>query len=85
MNAINNKDKCVFCGLNKHPRNSCPVKDSTCNYCVEIGHYAQVFKSKASMKGSSPAIPLNVTSLANIFSDKNSNVYVTLLLNNNEF
>ena len=84
MNAVNNKDKCVFCGLNKHPRNSCPVKDSTCNYCVEIGHYAQVFKSKASTKGSSPAILLNLTSLANNFSNKNSNGYVTLLLNNNE-
>ena len=40
LNAINNKDKCFFCGLNKHPHNSCPAKDSTCNNCGKIGHYA---------------------------------------------
>ena len=40
LNAINNKDKCFFCGLNKHPHNPCPAKDSTCNNCGKIGHYA---------------------------------------------
>ena len=26
LNAIYNKDNCLFCGLNKHLHNSCPVK-----------------------------------------------------------
>ena len=71
LNAINNKDKCFFCGLNKHPRNSCLAKDSTCNNCGKIGHYARVFKSKASTKGSSAAVQLNLPTLATIPSKKN--------------
>ena len=74
----------LFCGLNKHPRNSCLAKDSTCNNCGKIRHYARVFKSKASTKGSSAAIQLNLPTLATIPSKKNWNGYVTLLLNNNE-
>ena len=84
MNPINNKDKCFFCGLNKHPRNSCPAKDSTCNNCGKTGHYTEVCKSKASTKGSSAAIQLNLPTLATIPSSKHSNGYVTLSLNNNE-
>ena len=43
LNAINNKVKCFFWRLNKHPHNSCPVKDSamivlTCNNCGKIEH-----------------------------------------------
>ena len=83
LNAINNKDKCFFCGLNKHPHNSCPAKDSTCNNCGKIGHYTGECKSKASTKVSSAAIQLNVPTLATIPSNKISNGCVTLLLNNN--
>ena len=50
LNAINNKDKYLFCRSNKHPRNSCPAKDSTCNSCGKIGHHTRVCKSKASSK-----------------------------------
>ena len=75
LNAINNKDKCFFCGLNKHPHNSCPAKDSTCNNCGKIGHYAWVCKSNASTKGSLAAIQLNLPTLATIPSSKNSNGY----------
>ena len=84
LNSINNKDKCFFCRLNKHPYNSCPAKDSTCNNCGKLGNYARVCKSKASMKESLAAIQLNLPTLAAIPSSKNSNGHVTLLLNNNE-
>ena len=70
-NAINNKDKCFFCGLHKHPCNSCPVKNSTCNNCGKIGYYAWVCKSKGSTKGSLAAILLNLPKLATIPSNKN--------------
>ena len=84
LNAINNKNKCFFCGLNKHPRSSCPAKDSTCNNCGKIGHYARVCKSKPSTNGSSAAMQSYSPTLATIPSNKNSNGYVTLLLNNKE-
>ena len=83
LNAYNNKGKCFFCGSNKHPRNSCPAKDSACNNCGKIGHYNKVCKSKTSTKGSAAAMQLNLPSLATIPSNKNSIGYVTLLLNNN--
>ena len=84
MLLILKTNKYFFCGLNKHPHNSCPVKDSTCNNCGKIGHYARVCKSKASMKRSLAAIQLNLPTLATIPSNKNSNGCVTLLLNKNE-
>ena len=87
LNAISSKNKCFFCGLNKHPRNSCPAKDSSCNSCGKIGHYARVCTSKASTSntnGSSAAIQLQLPTLATIPGNKNSNGYVTLLLNNKE-
>ena len=90
-NIINNnrillikKTNFSFVDNKKHPCNSCPAKDSICNNCGEIGHYAQVCKSKASKKGSLTAVQLNLPTLATIPINKNSNGYVTPLLNNNE-
>ncbi|XP_072900626.1 uncharacterized protein [Hemitrygon akajei] len=32
---------CYFCGLPKHPRNSCPAREATCSSCGKKGHFAK--------------------------------------------
>ena len=42
------KQKCFFCGNDRHPRNKCPAKDSVCNKCTKIGHWVRVCRSTKS-------------------------------------
>ena len=39
------KQKCYFCGFDRHPRNKCPAKDATCNLCSKTGHWARCCRS----------------------------------------
>ena len=51
-----NKDKCLYCGRDRHPNNGtrfgwkehCPAKNATCKECKKMGHFANtpVCKSK---------------------------------------
>lgn len=48
---------CFFCGGNqKHPRTSCPARESTCNKCSKKGHWAKVCKSKDTAGKTSAAV-----------------------------
>ena len=42
VSSISTNQKCFFCGLRRHPRSKCPAKDSSCNKCGKVGHYAKV-------------------------------------------
>nr|XP_024217009.1 uncharacterized protein LOC112210843 [Halyomorpha halys] len=35
------KNKCYFCGFDRHPRSSCPALESECRNCLLKGHYAR--------------------------------------------
>ena len=37
--------KCFFCGRNRHPRYSCPARDTFCNNCGKKGHFAKVCRA----------------------------------------
>ena len=39
--------KCNYCGREKHPRQPCPAKNSTCTKCKNKGHWATACRSKA--------------------------------------
>ena len=34
--------RCYFCGLRKHPRQRCPVREVFCSACGKKGHYTKV-------------------------------------------
>ena len=43
----NVRQKCFYCGMNKHTRTNCPARDVTCRSCQKIGHYAKVCRSSS--------------------------------------
>ncbi|KRY45454.1 Retrovirus-related Pol polyprotein from transposon gypsy [Trichinella britovi] len=56
------KQECYFCGKRRHPRANCPARNTTCNNCGKVGHFAKVcisvskrtaFVSVTSLVGSS--------------------------------
>ena len=49
------KQKCFFCGFDRHPRNKCPAKDSTCNNCSKTGHWAKCCRSNPKKSEYKPA------------------------------
>ena len=52
------KQKCFFCGFDRHPRNKCPAKDAKCNNCSKTGHWAKCCRSnpgKSEYKSASTA------------------------------
>ena len=53
-----NTQLCFFCGQSRHPRSSCPARESVCNKCGKKGHFGKVCKSSASL---SAALPLLAT------------------------
>src|SRR5204863_8612172 len=52
FNAAMNQPKCYFCGRSRHPRSSCPARESFCKQCNKKGHFAQVCKSKSKTSAS---------------------------------
>ena len=40
------KEKCSFCGRDKHPREQCPAKDRSCFKCGGKGHLSSVCRSE---------------------------------------
>ena len=44
--ATADRRKCFFCGQSFHRRENCPAKNSSCNFCHKVGHFAKVCKSK---------------------------------------
>ena len=43
--ATANKQKCFFCGYQRHPRSKCPARDESCKLCNKKGHFAKVCRS----------------------------------------
>ncbi|KRZ75194.1 Retrovirus-related Pol polyprotein from transposon gypsy [Trichinella papuae] len=39
------KQECYFCGKQRNPRVNCPERNTTCNNCGKVGHFAKVCKS----------------------------------------
>ncbi|KRZ14517.1 hypothetical protein T11_4705 [Trichinella zimbabwensis] len=52
------KQECYFCEKQRHPLVNCPAKNTTCNNCAKVGHFAKVCRS-ASIRTAS----VSVTSL----------------------
>ncbi|KRZ72456.1 Retrovirus-related Pol polyprotein from transposon 17.6 [Trichinella papuae] len=52
------KQVCYFCGKRRHPRVNCPARNTTCNNCGKVGHFAKVCKSASKRTASA-----SVTSL----------------------
>jgi len=50
------QNACFFCGFPRHPRSSCPAKDSTCRKCNKKGHFQKVCMSRKAQTGSSAAM-----------------------------
>ena len=47
------KKSCVWCQGDIHPREKCPAKDATCNFCSKQGHFERAcLKKKGHGKGS---------------------------------
>ena len=40
------REKCYFCGNNKHARKLCPARDAVCYKCQKRGHFAKICRSK---------------------------------------
>jgi hypothetical protein len=40
------RQKCFFCGYDRHPRNSCPAREAVCRNCDKKGHFSKVCRSK---------------------------------------
>ena len=45
-NAYGTNNKCFFCGKQRHPRDTCPARNSNCGYCGKPGHWASECKKK---------------------------------------
>ena len=39
------KEKCFFCGMDRHSRDACPAREATCHTCGKIGHFSRVCNS----------------------------------------
>ena len=35
---LQNREMCVYCGIERHPRDKCPAKDTQCHSCKHRGH-----------------------------------------------
>ena len=45
--SLQDRNSCYRCGgTQSHPRAQCPAKDSLCQTCHKVGHYARVCRSK---------------------------------------
>ncbi|KRZ96753.1 Retrovirus-related Pol polyprotein from transposon 17.6 [Trichinella sp. T8] len=43
--SVATKQECYFCGNRRHPRVNCPARNTTCNNCGKVGHFAKVCRS----------------------------------------
>ena len=57
------KQKCFFCGFDRHPRNKCPAKDATCNNCSKLGHWARYCRSTKQPQKSAPTTSVMLASM----------------------
>ena len=57
--AVSQRAKCFFCGKLRHPRIACPAKDSRCNTCDKLGHFAKVCRSKGNRSSSKNSASVN--------------------------
>ena len=61
------KQKCFFCGNDRHPRQKCPARESVCNKCQKTGHWERVCRSNKS-NNNLGALTANQPSLCTIHS-----------------
>ncbi|XP_003370003.1 zinc knuckle protein [Trichinella spiralis] len=57
------KQEYYFCGKRRHPRANCPARNTTCNNCGKVGHFAKVCRS-----ASKRTVSVSVTSLISFSS-----------------
>ena len=54
LSAASARQKCFFCGRNRHPRNVCPARNAICLNCSKKGHYQTVCRSPAVSPSQNP-------------------------------
>ncbi|XP_078073864.1 uncharacterized protein LOC144497028 [Mustelus asterias] len=55
--AASEGPKCYFCGLGKHPRQRCPMRELFCSACGKKGHYAKACRKSTSKSTSTACDP----------------------------
>ena len=45
--AVQNSNKCRFCGYDKHHRSQCPAREKTCGHCQKKGHFRRACEKAA--------------------------------------
>ena len=48
---LKERKPCVFCNKGTHPRDKCPAKDATCNFCKKQGHFERACLRKKASRG----------------------------------
>ena len=58
--ATASRQKCFFCGYQRHPRAKCPAREETCKLCNKKGHFAKVCNSgrKSDLVAATHSLPL---------------------------
>ena len=66
---------CYFCGYDKHYRQSCPARESTCDICGKKGHWAKVCRSGKHTNSTSNTAPNSYRGTNSSNRSVNSNLY----------
>ena len=75
------REKCWFCGKERHPRSECPARQKNCTRCGKLGHFEKMCNSKPQSSASAGIVePSFIPRLATLSTAKSSYSKIVLVV-----